>query len=189
MSTGTSAPAAGWYPDPVEPGGMRWWSGTGWTAHVSPPVAPAAVAPAVEDDVPDLARFTRDPGARQPVFEEPVVVHRDPYSDRNWLAGLALVVALLSVPGTIVGLFVTLPDIVQYFVSGVPIAVALLGLVASIKLGFSTRMAWLALAISAVTMIAGWAIDAQQFASIPIPGVTDVPGVNQITGLENDNGL
>lgn len=52
---GTFVPAAGWYPDPAELSGQRWWSGQGWTEHVRatpvapvPPVAPVAAAvPAV----------------------------------------------------------------------------------------------------------------------------------------------
>lgn len=29
----------GWYADPAQPGAWRWWDGTGWTEHVSPPPA------------------------------------------------------------------------------------------------------------------------------------------------------
>ena len=28
---------AGWYPDPRSPGSLRWWDGTNWTNHQSPP--------------------------------------------------------------------------------------------------------------------------------------------------------
>ena len=31
----SSAPP-GWYPDPWAPGGVRWWSGTGWTSYAGP---------------------------------------------------------------------------------------------------------------------------------------------------------
>lgn len=40
-----AAHPAGWYQDPSNPGGLRFWSGTEWTEHVAP--APAA-APAPE---------------------------------------------------------------------------------------------------------------------------------------------
>ena len=38
-------PAAGWYPDPLSDGGLRYWDGTSWTDRVT--VLPDA------DDVPD----------------------------------------------------------------------------------------------------------------------------------------
>lgn len=31
--------AAGWYADPVQPGALRWWNGTGWTDAVQHPAA------------------------------------------------------------------------------------------------------------------------------------------------------
>lgn len=31
--TDARIPVAGWYPDPEEPAGERWWNGTGWSDH------------------------------------------------------------------------------------------------------------------------------------------------------------
>lgn len=37
MDDTTSAlPVPGWYPDPGAAGQVRWWDGTGWTAHIAP---------------------------------------------------------------------------------------------------------------------------------------------------------
>jgi hypothetical protein len=33
---------AGWYPDPRDPRGIRWWDGTGWTDHTAPAPADAS---------------------------------------------------------------------------------------------------------------------------------------------------
>ena len=195
MTIGTEsalAPAPGWYPDPAGPGSLRWWSGAAWTEHVSPVVSPVvSLAPAADDDVPELTRFARDPALRPAVLDElPLAPRRDPYRDRNILAGLALVVALLSIPLTIVDAIWHLPDMVAYIAGGTPFSLGILGLVASIKLGYPTRMAWLALLISILTMGAGLAINAQQLdVDVPVPSVTDVPGVTEIQQLQNDSGL
>ena len=39
----TSTPTAGWYPDPADSGGERWWTGVGWTADVR--ARPAVMTP------------------------------------------------------------------------------------------------------------------------------------------------
>lgn len=189
MTTGiepVTAAAPGWYPDPAGPGNLRWWSGQGWTEHLSPVIVPPAA-----DELPELSRFARDPSRRPAVIDDvPTLPQRDPYRDRNILAGAALVVALASVPYTIIDAIWPLPDAVSLLVSGTPIALAILGLVASIKLGFSTRMAWVALVISALTMGAGFAIDAQRVSvDVPIPSVTDVPGITEIQQLQDGAGL
>jgi hypothetical protein len=88
---------------------------------------------------------------------------RDPYQSRNVFGGVALVVALLSIPGAIASAFWTFPEVVLYMIAGAPSTVALLCLLASMKLGFSTRFAWIAFAISVATSLAFLAISAQRF--------------------------
>jgi hypothetical protein len=41
---GTAGIAPGWYADPSDPSQLRWWSGEGWTEHVSPIAQPAEAA-------------------------------------------------------------------------------------------------------------------------------------------------
>jgi hypothetical protein len=35
--------APGWYPDPADPGAMRWWDGTQWSEHSAPAGPPPVV--------------------------------------------------------------------------------------------------------------------------------------------------
>jgi Domain of unknown function (DUF4328)/Protein of unknown function (DUF2510) len=50
-------PLAGWYPDPAGGSRLRWWDGSAWTAHVTPP-APAPVMTTLEDEA-TPARWAR----------------------------------------------------------------------------------------------------------------------------------
>src|SRR5512143_3697605 len=42
---GAGVAPAGWYPDPQNPAGQRYWDGTQWTEHVAPGAGAAAVPP------------------------------------------------------------------------------------------------------------------------------------------------
>lgn len=44
-----TAPTAGWYPDPADPHRMRYWSGSQWTDHVSPPEEEPEPAPSADE--------------------------------------------------------------------------------------------------------------------------------------------
>lgn len=252
----SSAPAAGWYPDPAEPGATRWWSGESWTDHVeraavaavpsaavpvatpvpvlapslspsmSPEFSPAlspAVSPAVSpalaptgaaSSAPAVSPFTpagapsnydsagvplslfADSGVSPAVFTPavkpatqsdwhnqtgrgvvpkrqvsgsvslstgvPTAASRkhDPYRERNWIAGLALVLALLSIPALGARVLISdLPPLTQSIFAGAPIAVALLALVVSIRRGSGIVVSIIAVVISGGVLAASLLVD------------------------------
>lgn len=93
MSTPTSAPPAGWYPDPSAAGVLRYFDGAGWTQHtapqnVYPPTAPS-VLPAGAPHVPALTPA--------PTGEHPSdVVHWLLPTGRTWQSIVAGYVALFA---------------------------------------------------------------------------------------------
>jgi hypothetical protein len=44
MTSTPPLPPQGWYPDPNQPGLLRWWDGQAWTAQTQPTSAPPAAA-------------------------------------------------------------------------------------------------------------------------------------------------
>src|SRR4051794_34464357 len=78
----TGLPAASWYPDPSQPGLLRWWDGSSWSTHVmdAPDATPAAAAapatPVYEQAVPAPRAF----GVAEPasVIAEPAFVAAEP---------------------------------------------------------------------------------------------------------------
>ena len=83
----------------------------------------------------------------------------DPYRQRNWIAGLGLALALLSIPGLGWRSVAELPALTQSMFAGAPIAVALLGLVLSFRRGSGLIVSIVAIVIAAVVIAAGLLLD------------------------------
>jgi hypothetical protein len=83
----------------------------------------------------------------------------DPYRQRNWTAGIALVLAVLSIPGLGWRSVSELPLLTQSIFAGAPIAVALLGLALSFRRGSGLILSIVATVISGATLAAGLLID------------------------------
>jgi hypothetical protein len=183
-----SAPPAGWYPDPVRPGSTRYWSGTGWTDQVSAPATEPAFAlasdlgPVVE---PPPITFTAPPAPREshatqsdwhqtrakpiqrvkvapvstttPLASGSARPHNDPY-DRNWIAGVAIVLAVLSIPGLAARALWELPPLTLSIIAGAPIGVSLLAFARAARHRSGRVLSIVAVVISAATLAAAFLI-------------------------------
>lgn len=160
----------GWYPDPVDAAGLRWWSGENWTEHTTtpPPQQPTHVEPAyieptyvepayVEPELPDLARFSRDPLVTgQPASVAASTMHvvrgKDPYRERNVVSFVALGAALLGLFGFVFGQIFELPDLVLYLIGGAPFSLATLAVVFAIRTGRGMAVAVIAAVLCLVNV-------------------------------------
>ncbi len=66
----TTTPVPGWYPDPHDQSGLRWWDGSFWTDFTSPAL-PAVSEPAVPPSETPFVATTSEPGAS---VEVPAIV-------------------------------------------------------------------------------------------------------------------
>ena len=82
----------------------------------------------------------------------------DPY-ERSWMSGLALVIALLSIPALALRVAWELPPLTQSILGGAPIAIALLALVASIRRTGRFVLPLIAVVISGLVLLAGILVD------------------------------
>jgi hypothetical protein len=92
----------------------------------------------------------------------------DPYRQRNWTAGLALALAVLSIPALGWRSVSELPVLTQSIFAGAPIAVALLGLVLSIRRGSGLVLSVVAMALAAAVLAAGLLVD-----PVVVRGITE----------------
>jgi hypothetical protein len=82
----------------------------------------------------------------------------NPY-ERNWIAGVALVIAIFSVPALGMRTLVDLPPLSQSIFAGAPIAIALLALVTSIRRSAGIVVSSIAVVIAGGVLAAGLLVD------------------------------
>lgn len=82
----------------------------------------------------------------------------NPY-ERNWIAGVALVIAIFSIPALGMRTLVDLPPLSQSIFAGAPIAIALLALVTSIRRSVGIVVSSIAVVIAGGVLAAGLLVD------------------------------
>ena len=82
----------------------------------------------------------------------------DPY-DRNWIAGIAIALAILSIPGLAARVLWDLPPLTQSIFAGAPIGISLLALVRGARRGSGLILSIIAVVLSAATLVAAWIVD------------------------------
>ncbi|MEO5921440.1 MAG: DUF2510 domain-containing protein [Pseudolysinimonas sp.] len=114
-----------------------------WHQTRARPIQRVGVAP-----VSTTARLDSSTSARQ----------NDPY-DRNWIAGLAIVFAVLSIPAIGVRVLMDLPALTQSIVAGAPIGISLLAFARAARHRSGLVLSLIALVISVVTLLIAWLVD------------------------------
>jgi hypothetical protein len=88
----------------------------------------------------------------------------DPY-ERNWIAGLALVVAVLSIPTLALRIAWDFPLLTQTVLGGAPIALSLLALATAIRRGGRIAISLISVVVSGLVLVAGLVVDPVIFHS------------------------
>jgi hypothetical protein len=82
----------------------------------------------------------------------------DPY-DRNWIAGVAIVLAILSIPGLAARVLWDLPPLTQSIAAGAPIGISLLAFARAARHRSGRVLSIIAVVISAATLAASFLVD------------------------------
>jgi hypothetical protein len=90
----------------------------------------------------------------------------NPYRQRNWIAGVALLLAILSIPGLAAKVLVNLPPLTQSIFAGGPIAISLLALALSVRRGTGIVLSSIAVLISGAVVAASFLVDSATLTSI-----------------------
>ncbi|MEQ1737074.1 MAG: DUF2510 domain-containing protein [Rhodoglobus sp.] len=88
-----------------------------------------------------------------------VTARRDDPYDRNWIAGVAIVFAVLSSPGLAARMLWDLPPLTQSIFAGAPIGISLLALARAARHRSGRVLSIIAVVISAATLVAAWIVD------------------------------
>jgi hypothetical protein len=89
----------------------------------------------------------------------------DPY-DRNWIAGVAIVFALVSIPGIAARVLWDLPPLTQSIFAGAPIGISLLALARAARRRSGRVLSIVAVVLSAATLVAAWVVDPELIRGI-----------------------
>jgi hypothetical protein len=91
--------------------------------------------------------------------------HRGSY-DRNWIAGVAIVLAVVSIPGIAARVLWDLPPLTQSILAGAPIGISLLAFARAARNGSGRVLSLVAVVICAATLVAAWVVDPELIRGI-----------------------
>ena len=181
----TRSVPAGWYPDPVDPAGLRWWSGESWTEHTTA-LHPVVVVQQHEDVRPPVE-------VRQPVTPETSSVggRTDPRRGGNVISGIALAVAVIGLLAFVAGQLVEAPDLILFLAGGVPFVIALGAIVVALTTGRGLMIAIIAAVLSILNVgmvLALNALEARELVT-PVEDSTSFEHVLEQSVVDATNGL
>jgi hypothetical protein len=183
--TGTSlAPSAGWYADPTDAAGERWWDGVGWTTHVRPVPVPPVPVPAV----------AVAPAA--PLAQQPQAVAEPQFGSLDWRDRAAAEASSASMYASSVSADEGLPNheatralisggflvglIVVDLILQLPVYVRITGIGVAIVLGVLGLRRWRTTGTGLKRSVAGLSIGALM-GLLALVGVIALPGFQQAT--------
>jgi Protein of unknown function (DUF2510) len=159
---------AGWYTDPGQSGGKRWWDGTQWTSHLKLPDAPATRSTAGHVDPHTIGVVpASDYAPSDETVSTPDHPHRSTDVNSNSAALLSLVFGLFAVGFTLVSY---LPGPRMYWVAGSGAIAILLGTIAiGQRVSGRSTNSWAPI----IGILIGGAATAVVVMGIAIPGLVD----------------
>jgi hypothetical protein len=83
----------------------------------------------------------------------------DPYRERNWIAGVALLLAILGIPALGARVLIELPPLTVSIFAGAPIAISLLAVAMSVRRGVGVVLSIIATVIAAATLAVSLLVD------------------------------